>query len=83
MARGKYRRKRERQAQRQLLVEALGFPTRLQNLLENNGIRTLADLVGKTDAELLGIKRLGSAALAEINRKKRISSEKQSSTDLI
>ena len=69
MARGKYKRKRERQAQRQVPVSNLGFSTRLQNLLESNGISNLADLMGKTNAELLSIKGIGSAALAQINEK--------------
>lgn len=70
MARGKYKRKRERQAQRQVPVSNLGFSTRLQNLLESNSISNLADLMGKTDDELLSIKGLGSAALEEINEKR-------------
>lgn len=70
MARGKYKRKRERQAQRQISVGSLGFSTRLQNLLESNGILTLADLMEKTDDVLLSIKGIGSAALAEINEKR-------------
>ena len=70
MARGKYKRKRERQAQRQRSVGSLGFSTRLQNLLESNGILTLADLMEKTDDVLLSIKGIGSAALAEINEKR-------------
>lgn len=70
MARGKYKRKRERQAQRQILVSNLGFSTRLQDLLESNGISNLADLMEKTDDELLSIKELGSAALKEINEKR-------------
>ena len=45
MARGKYKRKRERQAQRQISVGSLGFSTRLQNLLESNGILTLAEWI--------------------------------------
>lgn len=47
MARGKYKRKRERQAQRQVPIGNLGFSTRLQNLLESNGILNLADLLEK------------------------------------
>lgn len=70
MARGKYKRKRERQAQRQILVSNLGFSTRLQDLLESNGISNLADLIEKTGDELLSIKELGSAALKEINEKR-------------
>lgn len=70
MARGKYKRKRERQAQRQVPIGNLGFSTRLQNLLESNGILNLADLMGKTDAELLTIKGIGSVALTEINEKR-------------
>lgn len=70
MARGKYKRKRERQAQRQVPVSNLGFSTRLQNLPESNGISNPADLMEKTDDELLSIKGLGSAALKEINEKR-------------
>ena len=70
MARGKYKRKRERQAQRQVPIGNLGFSTRLQNLLESNGILNLADLMRKTDAELLTIKGIGSVALTEINEKR-------------
>ena len=74
MARGKYKRKRERQAQRQILISNLGLSTRLQNLLESNGISNLADLMEKTDDELLSIKGIGSAALTEINKKKAVNS---------
>lgn len=70
MARGKYKRKRERQTQRQVPIGNLGFSTRLQNLLESNGILNLADLMGKTDAELLTIKGIDSVALTEINEKR-------------
>lgn len=51
-------------------MRRLGFSTRLQNLLESNGISNLADLMGKTNAELLSIKGIGSAALAQINEKR-------------
>lgn len=51
-------------------MRRLGFSTRLQNLLESNGISNLADLMEKTDDELLSIKGLGSAALKEINEKR-------------
>lgn len=70
MARGKYKRKRERKAQRQVSVGNLGLSSRTQNLLESSAIRTLADLLEKTDAELLAIKGIGPATLAEINRNK-------------
>ena len=69
MAWGKYKRKRERQAQRQISVSSFGLSIRLQNLSESNGILNLADLLEKTDGELLSIKGIGSAALAEINEK--------------
>ena len=48
----------------------LGFSTRLQNLLESNGISNLADLMEKTDDELVNIKGIGNSALAEIHTKK-------------
>ena len=51
-------------------MRRLGFSTRLQNLPESNGILNLADLMGKTDAELLTIKGIGSVALTEINEKR-------------
>ena len=50
-------------------MRRFGFSTRLQNLLESNGILNLADLLEKTDGELLSIKGIDSAALAEINEK--------------
>lgn len=47
MSRGKYKRKREHHAQRHISVNSLGFSTRLKNLLESNGVLTLADLMEK------------------------------------
>ena len=70
MARGKYKRRRERRILRQVPIQSLGFTTRLQNLLEINGIVSLADLMEKSDIELLSIKGIGNSALAEIHEKK-------------
>ncbi len=70
MARGKYKKRREHRTQQQVPIQSLGFSTRLQNLLEANGIVSLADLMDKSDFELLSIKGIGNSALAEIQEKK-------------
>lgn len=67
MARGKYRRRRER---RQLLMgtslENMGLPMRTVNALEQSGLRTAMDLVGKTEAELLSIPGIGPKTVEAI-----------------
>lgn len=44
MAKGKYKRKRMLRERRQQLVADSGISTRVVHLLENAGIRTMADL---------------------------------------
>jgi hypothetical protein len=47
-------------------VEDLELSTRATNALLNDGVRTLGDLRGKTDAELLLIPNLGRGSVREI-----------------
>lgn len=69
MSRGKYKRKRERQHQRQIAVRDLGMSTRLTNLLEKAGIMTLADLTILSDSALLSIHGIGPTMISEIHKK--------------
>jgi DNA-directed RNA polymerase alpha subunit len=58
-----------------LPVEELEFATRVENALLADGIETLHKLLGKTEAELLGVPNLGKVSLAEIKstlRKRRL-----------
>ena len=47
-------------------IEDLDFSTRTYNLLRRGGIDTLADLITKTELELLRIRNLGRFSLREI-----------------
>jgi excisionase family DNA binding protein len=47
-------------------VKDLELSTRATNALINDGVRTLEDLVAKTDSELLLVPNLGRGSLAEI-----------------
>ncbi len=69
MARGKYKRKRERAAMRTLPIEGLSFSMRVENLLKRNGLNTLDDIVHKSKEELSSIRGLGVGSLAEIESK--------------
>ena len=66
MARGKYRRKRERKMQQSITVHMLGLSVRVANLLEKNEIMTLADLNRYSETDLLALPGLGSSAVEEI-----------------
>jgi hypothetical protein len=58
-----------------LPVKELEFSTRVTNALLADGIDALHELLGKTEAELLGIPNLGKVSLAEIKstlRKRRL-----------
>lgn len=49
-----------------LSIVELPVPTRIQNILEKEGIKTVAGLVMKTRSQLLGIPGLGEKALEDI-----------------
>lgn len=49
-----------------LPIVELPVPTRIQNVLEKEGIKTVAGLIQKTRSQLLGIPGLGEKALEEI-----------------
>lgn len=66
MARGKYKRKRMLRERRQILVSDSGISTRVVHLLENSGIKTLADLDVCSFEKLSDIPGVGNAALKEI-----------------
>lgn len=50
-------------------IEALGLPKRTLNCLQDAGIKTIGDLVSKTEAEVLDIKNLGEKSLQEIKER--------------
>lgn len=72
MARGKYKRKREKKRQQEMSVKMLGLSTRVLNLLEKNGVLTIADLTMRSKAELLALNGIGASAIAEIQSKLQI-----------
>lgn len=49
-------------------VEDFGLSVRAKNCLAQLNIRTLGDLVSKTEAELMGVKNFGSTSLQEIHQ---------------
>jgi DNA-directed RNA polymerase alpha subunit len=49
-------------------LEQLGVPTRLLNLLHQNGIRTVAELVSKTPEQVQEVPNLGSVQFKIIMR---------------
>jgi hypothetical protein len=51
-----------------LPVTALGLSTRATNALLNDGVRSVAELVPRTEADLLGIPNFGRVALAELKK---------------
>jgi len=52
----------------QTLLEELDLPTRVVNALRKAGIKTVGDLLGKKEGDLLKIKNLGEKSLTEISR---------------
>jgi DNA-directed RNA polymerase alpha subunit len=63
MARGKYKRRRERKPLQGITTADLGFNTRLVNTLAKANIHTLADLSGQTKESLGAIPGMGSASV--------------------
>ncbi|HBG26824.1 MAG: hypothetical protein A2Y10_07840 [Planctomycetes bacterium GWF2_41_51] len=49
-------------------VEEFGLSVRAKNCLAQLNIRTMGDLVSKTEAELMGVKNFGSTSLLEIHQ---------------
>jgi DNA-directed RNA polymerase subunit alpha len=49
-------------------IDAFELSVRARNCLESLNIRTIGDLVSKTEAELLGVKNFGSTSMVEINQ---------------
>lgn len=66
MAKGKYKRKRERKTQRSITLQMLGLSTRTANLLEKNGINNLADLIQRSEEDLINIPGIGASTIEEI-----------------
>jgi len=68
VARGKYKRKRER---KNLIIpiSELGFSTRLTNILEKAGVHTLADLSALSSEQVKEIPGLGSASYTAVCEK--------------
>ena len=66
MARGKYKRKRERAALLDQPIDNLCLSGRVEKLLEQNGLYTVRDLANKRREDLSSIPGLGPASLAEI-----------------
>jgi len=52
-----------------LLVDIFEFSVRTHNVLRRNGIRTIGDLLSKTESELLRMKNMGRRSLNEIKEK--------------
>lgn len=72
MARGKYKRKREKKMQQEMSVKMLGLSTRVLNLIEKNGVLTIADLTMRSKAELFALNWIGVSAIAEIQSRLQI-----------
>lgn len=51
-----------------VLIDELEFSVRTSNCLHGAGIKTIGDLVGRTEAELRAIKHLGVRSLREIKQ---------------
>ena len=66
MARGKYKRKRERRLQQIMTINMLGLSARVLHLLEKNGILTIADLIRYSEADLISLPGIGPTAVEEI-----------------
>lgn len=69
MARGKYKRRRERKILRAVSISELEFGTRLTNILQKNDIYTLADLSAMTANQIKDIPGLGVASYSVICQK--------------
>ena len=68
MAKGKYKKKRIRKQLRECSVKDSGLSTRVVHLLENAGIKTMADLMRETDESLSSISGIGDSAMDEIRQ---------------
>ena len=66
MARGKYKRKRERSRMRATTIEDLNLPARIVNRLKGANIFTLADLTTYSEKELATLPGVGKVALEGI-----------------
>ena len=66
MARGKYKRKRERSRMRATMIEELDLPARIVNRLRGANIFTLADLVTYSEKEMATLPGVGKVALEGI-----------------
>ena len=66
MARGNYKRKRERSRMRATMIEELNLPARIVNRLRGANIFTLADLVTYSEKELATLPGVGKVALEGI-----------------
>lgn len=63
MARGKYKRQRERKMLRATMIDELMLPPRVFNSLKSAGINTLADLICYSEDELKKIPGIGTGAM--------------------
>jgi DNA-directed RNA polymerase subunit alpha len=52
-----------------VLIEELELGVRSYNCLKREGIQTVGDLVGKTEAELLNIPNFGKKSIDEVEEK--------------
>ena len=66
MARGRYKRKRERKLLQAIPISKLGFGTRLENTLAKAKVHTLADLSALTAAQLKNVPGLGEASYTAV-----------------
>lgn len=47
-------------------IDTLGLPVRTRNILHENGVRTVSDLVGMTEIDLLKMHDVGRSILGQI-----------------
>ena len=70
MAKGKYRRKRERLKRRQTLVQDSSISVRVITILQSAGIKNMAELDDCSEEDLRNIPGIGKAAIAEIQKER-------------
>ena len=70
MAKGKYRRKRERLKRRQILIQDSSISARFVTILQSAGINNMAELDSYSEENLRNIPGIGKAAIAEIQKER-------------
>lgn len=58
----------ERGASEEISIESLSFSTRTLNVLEKSNIKTVKDLIAKTEDELMNIEGMGEKSIKEIKK---------------